>query len=113
DSDDEPAKKKQKRSYLSEELAKYAKGRGVHKKGKRRDESDVLAALDSFRGKLQGAMAVDDDQGEKGVRGAEEPGVKVDDDTDFLGHELRFPKDNAEEVGKAERDYEVIDPRAR
>ncbi|KAL1729899.1 cyclophilin-like protein [Schizophyllum commune] len=131
DSDDEPAKKKQKRSYLSEELAKYAKGRGVHRKGKRRDESDVLAALDSFRGKLQGAMAVDDDEGEKGtgdgaIAGgvdameegetrptAEEPGVEVDDDTDFLGHELRFPKDNAEEVGKAERDYEVIDPRAR
>ena len=39
--------------------------------------------------------------------------MEVDDDTDFLGHELRFPKDNAEEVGKAERDYEVIDPRAR
>ena len=127
DSDDEPAKKKQKRSYLSEELAKYAKGRGVHKKGKRRDESDVLAALDSFRGKLQGAMAVDEDEGERGANAGgvdameegetrpacEEPCVEVDDDTDFLGHELRFPKDNAEEVGKAERDYEVIDPRAR
>ncbi|KAL1740899.1 cyclophilin-like protein [Schizophyllum fasciatum] len=123
DSDGEPAKKKQKRSYLSEELAKYAKGRGVHKKGKRKDESDVLAALDNFRGKLQGAMAVDD-EGDEGGRGdgelegearaaGEDPGVEVDNDTDFLGHELRFAKDNAEETVKAERDYEVIDPRAR
>jgi len=39
--------------------------------------------------------------------------MDVDDDTGFLSHRLQFPKDNAEEVNKAERDYEVIDPRQR
>ena len=38
---------------------------------------------------------------------------EVDDDTDFLSHRLTFPKGNEEEVNKAEREYEVIDPRQR
>ena len=58
DSDEERrAKKKPKKSYLEEEMAKYAKSRGVHKKskdGKKKDEGDVLAALNSFRSKLKG-----------------------------------------------------------
>ncbi|CCM06282.1 uncharacterized protein FIBRA_08533 [Fibroporia radiculosa] len=122
DSDDEPARKKAKASVLQEETARYAKGRGLHKKGKRRDEGDVLAALDSFRTKLSRAApspagdAGDGDgaagAGEEGVRQDEE-GVEVDDDTDFMAHALHFPKDNNEEVAKAERDYEVIDPRKR
>ena len=37
----------------------------------------------------------------------------MDDDVGWLSHRLHFPKGNAEEVDKAERDYEVIDPRAR
>ncbi len=46
--------------------------------------------------------------------GAEEgAGMEVDDDTGFLSHQLSFPKGNEEEVSKAERDYEVIDPRQR
>ena len=56
DSDDEPAKKKTKKSYLEEEMSKYAKSRAIHKKGKdgkRKDEGDVLAALNSFRTKLK------------------------------------------------------------
>ncbi|EED77036.1 predicted protein, partial [Postia placenta Mad-698-R] len=125
ESDDEPAKKKAKKSYLEEEMAKYAKGRGAHKKGKRRDESDVLAALNSFRSKIKGAAPdetegadpdvemVDGEQPEQKAPGEEDPGVEVDDDTDFLTHALHFPKDNNEEVEKAERDYEVIDPRQR
>ena len=40
-------------------------------------------------------------------------GLEVDDDVGWLSHRLYFPKDNTEEVDKAERDYEVIDPRAR
>lgn len=40
-------------------------------------------------------------------------GLEVDDDVDWLSHRLHFPKGNEEEVNKAERDYEVIDPRAR
>lgn len=43
----------------------------------------------------------------------EESAMEVDNDTDFLGHKLYIPKDNSEEVMKAERDYEVIDPRKR
>jgi peptidyl-prolyl cis-trans isomerase SDCCAG10 len=127
DSDDEPTKKKVKKSYLDEELAKYEGGRGKYKKskdGKRKDEGDVLAALNSFRGKLRksalsAGLAGDDNEepGEKDTEekapGEEDPGMEVDDDTGFLGHSLYFPKDDGEESRKAERDYEVIDPRQR
>ncbi|KAG6841187.1 hypothetical protein C0991_000984 [Blastosporella zonata] len=123
DSDDEPMKKKAKKSYLQEELDKYAKGRGLHsKKGKRKGEGDVLAALNSFRGKLQSSAAMriggdggGDDDEEIGAReeGVDDPGMEVDDDRGFMGHALHFPKDDGEESRKAERDYEVIDPRAR
>ncbi|KAH9479823.1 Peptidyl-prolyl isomerase CWC27 [Psilocybe cubensis] len=141
DSDDDASRnKKAKKSYLSEELAKYAKGRGIHKKGKKRDEGDVLAALNSFRGKLQNTMFVDDevpnDEGKGKAReveggtnneeegavaeggvvgggGEEDEGMEVDYDFGFMGHALHFAKDNMEETVKAERDYEVIDPRQR
>lgn len=127
DSDDEPLKKKPKKSYLEEEMAKYAKSRGVHKKakdGKRvKDEGDVLAALSSFRSKLKNIAPDDDDeqpaeeasdiQAAPAVGGDEDPGMEIDDDTGFLGHALHVPHDNSEEVMKAERDYEVIDPRQR
>ncbi|KAF8962031.1 cyclophilin-like domain-containing protein [Flammula alnicola] len=126
--DEEAARKKAKKSYLGEELAKYAKSRGLHKKGKKRDEGDVLAALTSFRGKLQNTMLLDEAEegaeggatanaeegtGAGGGGGGEEEGMEIDDDTGFMGHALHFSKDNTEETDKAERDYEVIDPRAR
>lgn len=130
DSDDEPARKKVKKSYLGEELAKYAKGRGLHKKakdGKRKDEDEVLAALSNFRSKLKNTLPGEDDtapphaqeqenEGEGAgpkPQGDEDPGMEVDDDTGFLSHALHFPKGNEDEVAKAERDYEVIDPRQR
>ncbi|KXN83976.1 Peptidyl-prolyl isomerase CWC27, partial [Leucoagaricus sp. SymC.cos] len=121
DSDEERSKKRPKKSYLEEELSKYSKSRGLHKKGKdgrKRDETDVLAALNSLRGKLQSSVRVDDEPepgDEEGGEGKtrEEEGIEVDDDTGFLNHALHFPKDNTEEVEKAERDYEVIDPRQR
>ncbi|TFK20238.1 cyclophilin-like protein [Coprinopsis marcescibilis] len=122
-SDDESSKKKPKRSYLEEELAKYSKGRGLHsKKGKdsrKKDESGVLAALDGFRDKLRKTMQVDDNDPDAEMRDVnageegEEVGVEVDDDFGFMTHALHFPKGNEEEQQKAERDYEVIDPRAR
>ncbi|KIJ11141.1 hypothetical protein PAXINDRAFT_28732, partial [Paxillus involutus ATCC 200175] len=131
DSDEEAERKKAKKakSYLGEELAKYAKGRGLHKKGKgRKDEGEVLASLNKFRGMLQAAptpnRAEDEDEegekdgdvagegGEKAVDG-EDLGMEVDDDRGFMGHALHFPKDDGEESRKAERDYEVIDPRQR
>jgi len=137
DSDSGHAKKKTKpsKSYLEEELAKYSKGRlfvaggGRDKDGKkkRKDESDVLAVLDGFRGKLKDfqstsssglgkdkdpdEMDVDEEPGEDAV--AREEGLEVDTDRGFLSHLLTFPKDNSEEVDKAEREYEVIDPRQR
>jgi len=122
DSDDEPAKKKVKKSYLEEELAKYSRGRGLNKKGKdgkRKDEGSVLAALNSFRGKLKSEKFddIDDDNTEGEIRkkqlGEEDPGMEVDDDRGFMSHALHFPKDDGEESRKAERDYEVIDPRQR
>lgn len=132
DSDEEAERKKAKtqKSYLAEELAKYSKGRGLHKKGKgRKDEGDVLAAMNKFRDMLQ-ASTWGTDEGEAEVNGngggngegdgegetmpqGEVEGMEVDDDRGFMNHALHFPKDDGEETRKAERDYEVIDPRQR
>jgi peptidyl-prolyl cis-trans isomerase SDCCAG10 len=124
DSDDEPVAKKPKRSALAEELSKYAGARGKSKKAKRKDEDDVMGMLNSFRTKLQQTSLPIEDEDEAGaskdaganappVPDPEDPGIEVDDDIGFLGHALHFHKGNEEEVEKAERDYEVIDPRAR
>lgn len=121
ESDDEPTKKKPKKSYLEEELAKYSKGRKSDKKKKGKGEEEVLGMLNSFRGKLRNSMFADgpgdedvkmDGEGETNA-GGEDPGIEVDDDRGFLSHSLHFPKDDGEESRKAERDYEVIDPRER
>ncbi|KAI5980504.1 cyclophilin-like domain-containing protein [Pisolithus albus] len=122
----ERRKKKKPKSYLEEEVAKYAKGRGLQKRakdGRRKDEGDVLAALKSFRGMLQAAGPADSNLVEdaEGVQGegkvpvvnGEDSGMEVDDDRGFMNHVLQFPKDDGEETRKAERDYEVIDPRQR
>jgi len=113
--DEDTIKKKPKKSYLNEELAKYSKVKGIHSKGKKRDEGDTLAVLNSFRGKLQDTMSVDtvDMSGVQENDEAVEESMEVDNDFGFLNHELHFPKDNGEETEKAERDYEVIDPRQR
>lgn len=81
-----------------------------------------------FRGKLKGtAMDLDIEDDGDGMDGAgaegeavdgvlptgDEGGIEVDDDTGFLSHALHFAKDDGEEGRKAERDYEVIDPRKR
>ncbi|CAL1715365.1 unnamed protein product [Somion occarium] len=123
DSEEERAKKKPKKSALEEEMSKYAKGRGLHKKGKRKDEGDIIAALNSFRSKLKSTapelgdehheIPMETEGGASKMAGEEDAGMEVDDDTGFLSHALSFPKDNAEEVMKAQRDYEVIDPRQR
>ena len=60
------------------------------------------------------AAAVEDEsRGSDPAPPQDEEGLEVDDDLGFLGHHLQFPKGNEEEVEKAEREYEVIDPRAR
>lgn len=127
-SDEEAERKKAKtqKSYLAEELAKYSKGRGLHKKGKgRKDEGDVLAAMNKFRGMLQasststwGANEGEDEvhgdgDGDDEIKPQEDGDMEVDDDRGFMNHALHFPKDDGEETRKAERDYEVIDPRQR
>ncbi|KZV98762.1 cyclophilin-like protein [Exidia glandulosa HHB12029] len=129
-SDDErPSKKAKGPSQLEQELSRYAKNRVVvrrDREGKKRakDEGDVLAAMESFRGKLQRAgpedspppeevKHVDPISAEAILPPPEEEGVEVDDDLGWLGHRLSFPKGNDEEVTKADRDYEVIDPRVR
>jgi peptidyl-prolyl cis-trans isomerase SDCCAG10 len=106
----------------------FAAGGGRDKDGKkkRRDETDVLAVLDGFRGKLKHLQPapstpgkdkdpdeMDVDKVPSGRTTAAEVGLEVDTDQGFLGHLLTFPKDNSEEVNKAEREYEVIDPRQR
>jgi peptidyl-prolyl cis-trans isomerase SDCCAG10 len=119
-------KKTKNKSQLQEELAKYEKSRGVHRKGHKKDESDVLATLAGFRSKLQtSTVGKDDDEMMDGLSAHDEmvtqsidnvegeAGMEVDNDLGFMGHLLQFPKGNEEEVRKAERDYEVIDPRAR
>ncbi len=127
DSEEEQNTKKTKnKSHLEEELAKYKKSRGARRKGHKKDESAVLAVLAGFRSKLQTSTVAEDGdeatdmssandemvtQSIEGVEG--EAGMEVDDDRGFMGHLLQFPKGNEEEVQKAERDYEVIDPRAR
>lgn len=100
------------------------KGKKVGKRAK--DEGDVLEKMDAFKSKLKGSFLDKEDQdpeaqetagnAEGGVVTAkidDDPGMEVDTDTGFLSHKLFFPKGNDEEVGKAERDYEVIDPRQR
>lgn len=95
----------------------------------RRDETDVLGVLDGFRGKLKDfqptsssslrlgkdkdpdEMDIDKESDEEAA--VDERGMEVDRDRGFLSHLLTFPKGNAEEVNKAEREYEVIDPRQR
>lgn len=105
-------------------MNKYSKNRrlgpGKDRDGKKkkRDETDVLAALNSFRGMLKSdrdshAMDVDDRDGAEAEGAGGEEGIEVDRDHGFMNHLLEFPKDNNEEVEKAERDYEVIDPRQR
>jgi peptidyl-prolyl cis-trans isomerase SDCCAG10 len=124
DSDEERnVKKAKKRSQLDEELAKYQKGRGVHRKGQNKDESNVLAVLAGFRSKLQTSASKKDEEDDRELGGAPgdvggqaiegETGIELDNDRGFMAHLLQFPKGNDEEVQKAERDYEVIDPRAR
>ncbi|KAG8706574.1 Peptidyl-prolyl isomerase cwc27 [Ceratobasidium sp. 395] len=122
------AKKPKGPSQLELELAKYKKGRGASSKkgkGKGRDETDVLAALSTFRGRLQQSMDGEDEEGEdtamqdtppkegeEGEQGTENL-LEVDDDSSWIGHRLRFTKDDGTETRRAEHEYEVIDPRAR
>ncbi|KDN42760.1 hypothetical protein RSAG8_06514, partial [Rhizoctonia solani AG-8 WAC10335] len=124
DSEDErEAKKPKGPSQLGLELAKYKKGRGGKKgKGKGKDEGDLLDALSSFRGRLKKSLKEDGEDEDVGMEdgtesrdkgeGGEQP-QEVDNDSSWIGHKLKFAKDDGSETRRAEHDYEVIDPRAR
>ncbi|GJJ11376.1 hypothetical protein Clacol_005608 [Clathrus columnatus] len=109
--------KKQGVSLLQAEISKY-KTRTVERdregKKKRKDESDMLAILNSFKGKLQTVQSdgeLEDVNGEE--EDATEEGQEIDNDRSWLSHRLHFPKDDTAEIERAHRDYEVIDPRNR
>ena len=115
-------KKKPKRSHLQEELSKYSTLLGVHSKSKKSkssaaDERDVIRRMDLFRGMLKAQSQSQPPPPPQGGDVEDEPAgedpIEVDTDTGFLSHSLSFPKDDGEETRKAERDYEVIDPRQR
>ena len=103
-------------------MTKYERARGLKakKSGKKKgnDEDDILAKMSAFRGKLQGSLVGEDPDPKPSIQlnydeAPQESSVEVDDDTGFMSHVLHFPKDDGEETRKADRDYEVIDPRQR
>jgi peptidyl-prolyl cis-trans isomerase SDCCAG10 len=126
-----PTKKAKKGPSIIElQNAKYQRGKAAaaRRSGKKRDESDVLMALQSFRGRLQQTKGDSGDEEDTKMGGMEgedgneklaandgegEEGIEVDDDVDWLRHRLHFVSDGAAESARAEHDYEVIDPRAR
>ena len=126
DEDEQAGGKRAKKSLLEEELARYGKGKGLRvgrgAGGKKKDESDVLAVLERFKGRLRAAVGSEEHGGEGSLEKDKESeeneadkAVEVDTDTAFLDHALQIEKADGEdeERTKAERDYEVIDPRVR
>ncbi|KAF8331687.1 cyclophilin-like protein [Cantharellus anzutake] len=124
--DDEPNSKRTKSgpSLLQQELAKYSRGkRAAGGKGKAKDESALLAALDRFKARLKDArvegpsssnrVGEDDTKPEETGEDGEEVALEVDNDAGWMSHRLEFPKDDGAETRRAEHDYEVIDPRAK
>ncbi|KAJ9092856.1 hypothetical protein QFC19_008580 [Naganishia cerealis] len=120
DSDDQREKKRKRAgpSTLDQELAKYANARRGNRKGVRKDEDDVLAALSSFTSKIRksdpqaGDQMEDSHPGEqkdKGVEtGAEEEGLDVDDDVGWMSHALKAVNDHSlDQSRRAESDYTV------
>ena len=113
------AKKAKGPSALQQELAKYSKGPKTSKKGARKDESDILAALSNFRSKIRNneddapQLDSDGDRDAKEDDSAETQEREVDDDVGWLRHRLNFPKDDGSTTAQAMDHYEVIDPRAR
>ena len=120
DSGSETRRKKQRKgtSYLEEELAKYANGRGRaavragSRRSKRDEEDDLLKEMGQFSKKV--AVAEDEDSSidggeEAGVVGEveNEEGMEVDDDIGWMRHRLKFVVDEKELTRRAEEDYSV------
>ena len=113
DSEDSEARRKRRKgvSYLEEELAKYSKGRGRaaaragNKRNRRDEEDDLLAELGAFSKRVTADMG--DDEEERGEGAAEEEGLEVDDDVDWMKHKLKFVVDEKELTRRAEEEYSV------
>jgi len=115
DSDsDHETRKRQKVSYLEEELSKYSKGRGRaaktgNKRSRRDEEEDLLAELGAFSKRVMaddGGRGIREDEGE-GEEGQGEEGLEVDDDVDWMKHRLKFHVDEKELTRRAEDEYSV------
>ncbi|KAJ9100584.1 hypothetical protein QFC21_003628 [Naganishia friedmannii] len=126
DSDDQRDRKRKRAgpSSLDQELAKYANARRGNRKGVRKDEDDVMAALSSFTSKIRKSGPETDGQEEEGKSGqhgetragvvTEEEGLEVDDDVGWMSHALKAVNDHSlDQNRRAETDYTVIDPRAK
>jgi peptidyl-prolyl cis-trans isomerase SDCCAG10 len=124
DSDsDTDIRKRQKVSYLEEELSKYSKGRGraaksSNKRSRRDEEDDLLAELGAFSKRVmadEGGSAdrSEPEAGAEGERGGGEggeggeEGLEVDDDVDWMKHRLKFHVDEKELTRRAEDEYSV------
>ena len=121
DSDSEARRKKRRSgtSYLEQELARYAKGRGraamrvVNKRGRRDEEDDLLKEMGSFSKRVARADEADGEDGEDAEGDAEQPvngdreGLEVDDDVGWMRHRLKFVVDEKELTRRAEDEYSV------
>lgn len=118
DSDDSEAEARRKRrkgpSYLEQELAKYAKGRGraaagkANKRGKRDEEDDLLAELGAFSKRVAQDDGADEEQEQaQAEEDGEGEGLEVDDDVGWMKHSLKFVVDEKELTRRAEEEYSV------
>ena len=119
-SDSDTRRKKQRKgtSYLEEELAKYARGRGRaavragNRRSKRDEEDDLLKEMGQFSKRV--AVAEDEDSpindGEEAdvmAQVEEQEGLEVDDDVGWMRHRLKFVVDEKELTRRAEDEYSV------
>lgn len=109
DSDDDEKYKRRRKGavYLEEEMAKYKEGRGRAStrhsaKGRRGDDEDLLRDLGNFSKKVQAMDAMD-----RPEKGADEDGLEVDDDVDWMRHALKFEEIKSDETRRAEDEYTV------
>jgi len=108
DSDEDSRKRRKGPSYLEEELARYQTNRGraikrtANTRRRREEEEDLLVGMTTFAQKVaeNAGDAVEGDE-------IEEEGLDVDDDVNWLKHDLKFLVDEKEIIRRAEEEYSV------
>jgi peptidyl-prolyl cis-trans isomerase SDCCAG10 len=108
ESDDDSRKRRKGPSYLDEELAKYQTNRGraikrtANTRRRREEEEDLLAGMTTFAQRVaeSGADAADGED-------VPEEDLDVDDDVNWLRHDLKFLVDEKEVIRRAEEEYSV------